>query len=133
MTNKEELIAAIADTEKKVGGRSWEIAVDNEFYLPDNSESECLGIKFLRTISESGYQFEELGRYGGEGEILHIEEMGEEYYVVFQVTAPTWKSAFKLDGWYQSYNGHEFEDCYDFYEVEEKEVLVKQWCPKENS
>lgn len=59
-------------------------------------------------------------QFGGEGQ-------GDTYWVVFSLERDGEKKYFKLDGWYASYNGHEFEDFYDFYEVKQVEKVVKVW------
>lgn len=62
--------------------------------------------------------------FGGEGK-------GDQYWIVFSVKFNGKDlGTYKLDGWYASYNGHEFDDYYAFYEVEQKEVVTKKWVLK---
>jgi len=71
-------------------------------------------------IDIGGFIVEGLEQYGGEG-------MGDEYWVVFSVENDGLKKFFKLEGWYASYNGHEFESFIDFEEVVQVEKVVKVW------
>lgn len=66
--------------------------------------------------------FKELERHGGEG-------LGEDYYVVFSVTYMNETTNYKVNGWYASYNGYEFDDL-EPYEVEYKEVCRMEWVAK---
>jgi hypothetical protein len=54
--------------------------------------------------------------YGGEGE-------GDQYWYVFKVAGPV-NRFFKVDGYYQSYSGGEYDNL---YEVFPKQVQVTQW------
>ena len=67
-----------------------------------------------------GYKLNVVEQRGG-------EDQGSDYWVVFSAEKDGEKKYFKLQGWYASYEGHTYEDYTDFYEVEEVEVMVKQW------
>lgn len=56
--------------------------------------------------------------YGGEGQ-------GDEYWVVFSVTKGDVTRHFRMDGWYQSYNGGEFDG--DLKEVRPKQKTITVW------
>lgn len=71
-------------------------------------------------IDVGGFIVEALEQYGGEG-------MGDSYWVVFSVENDGLKKFFKLDGWYASYNGHEFDNFLDFNEVIQVEKTIKVW------
>jgi len=53
--------------------------------------------------------------------------MGDEYWIVFEVTCEGVVTYYKLDGWYASYDGANFDDEFDLEEVEQVEVVVKKW------
>jgi hypothetical protein len=66
------------------------------------------------------HKFEYVQQYGGEG-------LGDEYWYIFSVEANEGEKKFyKIPGWYQSHYGSEM-DTDDTFEVEQKEVVVKQW------
>jgi hypothetical protein len=65
-----------------------------------------------------------LEQYGG-------EDLGSTYFVVFSVTYQGVTTNYKLDGWYASYHGHEFND-YKPYEVEHVPVTKMEWIKKES-
>lgn len=71
-------------------------------------------------IDLGGFIVEGVEQYGGEG-------MGDEYWVVFSVENDDVKKFFKLDGWYASYNGHEFDNFLDFNEVIQVEKTINVW------
>lgn len=71
-------------------------------------------------INIGGFIVQGVDQHGGEG-------MGESYWVVFSVERDMQKEFFKLDGWYASYNGHEFDNYLDFNEVKQVEKVVKVW------
>lgn len=56
--------------------------------------------------------------YGGEGQ-------GDDYWVVFSVTGHDVTRHFRMEGWYQSYAGGEFDG--DLKEVTPKEKVVTVW------
>jgi hypothetical protein len=63
--------------------------------------------------------FEYVDNYGGEGQ-------GDSYWLVFKFTpaAGTEGRTFKIDGYYQSYDGGYYDEL---YEVFPKQVMVTQW------
>jgi hypothetical protein len=67
-----------------------------------------------------GFIVQAVEQYGG-------EDLGSEYWVVFSVEKDMQKEFFKLDGWYASYTGHEFNDFLDFNEVKQVEKVIKVW------
>lgn len=56
--------------------------------------------------------------YGGEGQ-------GDEYWVVFSVTEGDVVRTFRKDGWYQSYNGGEFDS--ELVEVKPVQKTITVW------
>lgn len=68
----------------------------------------------------AGIVIEEVDHTGGEGQ-------GDIWETVFSVTQNGVCTYYQLDGFYASHYGHEWHDRMAFYEVEEKEVMVKQW------
>lgn len=62
--------------------------------------------------------YEAVDSYGGEGE-------GDQYWSVYQFTDKTTGEEvyIKFDGWYQSYNGAEYENCF-VVQPKEKKVTV---------
>lgn len=58
--------------------------------------------------------------YGGEG-------MGDDYWLVFEVTCENIVTYYKLEGWYASYEGANFDDEFDLVEVEKVPVQKYEW------
>jgi hypothetical protein len=56
--------------------------------------------------------------YGGEGQ-------GDDYWVVFSLDDGTTKRFFRMDGWYQSHAGGEFDG--DLREVSPKAKVITVW------
>jgi|SRR5688500_4330419 len=56
--------------------------------------------------------------YGGEGK-------GDEYWVVFSITNQDVTRHFRMDGWYASYSGAEFDG--DLKEVSPKQKVITVW------
>ena len=76
---------------------------------------------FTISDNENNFLVKLEDHHGGEG-------MGEEYWSVFCVEYNGNKSYFKIDGWYQSYDGAEMNgDHFDFYEVEKAPVQTYEW------
>jgi hypothetical protein len=77
-------------------------------------------------INIAGFTVQAVDQYGG-------SDLGSEYWVVFSISRENElrdfdeKEFFKLDGWYASYNGHEFDDFLDFNEVKQVEKVIKVW------
>lgn len=69
------------------------------------------------------YSLSIVENFGGEGQ-------GDQYWFVFSVNkSGEPESYWKVPGWYQSYNGGEYE-LSNLYEVEGREVTVKRWFAK---
>lgn len=74
---------------------------------------------FWYSLEADGVGFEHQDSYGGEG-------LGEEYWSVYSFTKDDTTVYIKFDGWYQSYNGSEYQE---WFFVEPKEVVVTQYFP----
>jgi hypothetical protein len=72
---------------------------------------------FLNELSENKISFKHMDNHGGEGE-------GEDYWSVYKFISGTDEVFVKFSGWYQSYNGSEFDE---FFFVTPKEVMVTQY------
>ncbi len=72
---------------------------------------------FLDELAKNKISFEHMDNHGGEGE-------GEDYWSVYKFTSGKDKVFVKFSGWYQSYNGSEFDE---FFFVTPREVMVTQY------
>lgn len=72
---------------------------------------------FLNAAKEAMVSFEHVANHGGEGE-------GEDFWSVYKFTDGTDEVYVQFDGWYQSYNGSEFNE---FFFVKPQEVSVVQY------
>ncbi len=96
----------------------WDVA--NLFFCEDfDPRSDDFDDDAREVISQYTIRVEDM--FGGEG-------CGDNYWVVYKFEPVNGDPAFyiKFDGWYQSYNGSEYDDW--FY-VEPKEVTVTQYFP----
>lgn len=92
-------------------------------YKGDKSgEIKLEAYDFADHMKEKAYAFLEgakcIDEYGGEGQ-------GEDYWKVWSF--PKLDILVKFQGWYASYNGSEFTEC---FEVEAKEVVVTKFFKK---
>lgn len=89
-----------------------------EFNFPheDDFDSDYCG-ELANKCRDLGIEFKQVKQYGGEGS-------GDEYWYVFSCTKDGETKLFRLDGWYQSYEGYNFDDPMGFYEVVPKERAV---------
>lgn len=108
-----EFLEVLRSTEKLCGNREWSEDVNEGLYYFADTE---LGKK----LKELGYVVKAEEHFGGEGQ-------GDQYWLVFSVDKHGVIAYFKIDGWYASFHGGEYEDPYGFYEVEEVEVMIKEW------
>ena len=85
----------------------------NEEYHKYNTEEQN---QCIAAFQAADITFSNVASHGGEGE-------GEDYWSVYKFMDNTTKETVyvKFDGWYQSYNGSEFDE---WYFVVPKEVLV---------
>lgn len=67
----------------------------------------------------AGITVELADSYGGEG-------MGDQYWCVYKFSRGDETEYLKFDGWYQSYNGAEYTNC---FWVKRKEVVVTKFVP----
>lgn len=72
---------------------------------------------FRKKLSDAGVRFEHVDNYGG-------EEMGREYWSVYKFFTDTESLYVQFDGWYQSYNGSEYEE---WFFVEPQQVQVTKF------
>lgn len=73
---------------------------------------------FFSEMMGKGIDFENVDSHGGEGE-------GEDYWSVYKFFKRGENPVFvKFQGWYQSYNGSEFDE---WFFVEPKEVMVTRY------
>lgn len=72
---------------------------------------------FLSDLVNKQISWKREDNYGGEG-------MGDDYWSVYSFSKDDQKVYIKFDGYYQSYNGAEFDE---FYQVEPKQVTVTQF------
>lgn len=60
---------------------------------------------FRKLVADQDITFEHVDNYGG-------EEMGREYWSVYRFSQGDDSVLVKFDGWYESYNGSEFEEWF---------------------
>ena len=72
---------------------------------------------FKDALLTAGIDYEEEAQHGGEGQ-------GERFWTVYSFTKDNEKVFVQFDGWYQSYNGSEYNG---WFFVEPKEVVVTQY------
>lgn len=60
---------------------------------------------FRKLVADQGITFEHVDNYGG-------EEMGRDYWSVYRFSKGDESVLVRFDGWYQSYNGSEFEEWF---------------------
>lgn len=73
--------------------------------------------EFRKKLSDAGIRFEHVDNYGG-------EEQGREYWSVYSFHDASHVVYVQFDGWYQSYNGSEYEE---WFFVEPRQVQVTQF------
>ncbi len=83
----------------------------------DDEEEYENFIALDKKCKELDLEFKEVETVGGEGQ-------GDHYHVVFSVTHSGQTKLFRLNGWYASFNGYEFHDMMDFYEVERQPKTI---------
>lgn len=93
----------------------------NEFFhseLTENTRWDSDEVTdFRKKLSDEGISFEHIDNYGG-------EEMGREYWSVYKFFTDNESLYVQFDGWYQSYNGSEYEE---WFFVEPRQVQVTQF------
>lgn len=72
---------------------------------------------FRKKLSDVGIKFEHVDNYGG-------EEMGRECWSIYSFHDEAHVVYVKFDGWYESYNGSEYEE---WFFVEPRQVQVTQF------
>lgn len=72
-----------------------------------------------KAIKHNGIAVSLAEQHGGEGQ-------GDEYWIVFNAVSDGQEQYFRIDGWYSSYNGSEFEDD-DLFEVAPVERTYISW------
>lgn len=65
----------------------------------------------------------QVDKYGGEG-------MGEQYYIVWEISDGSNVRFFRADGYYASWDGHNWDDA-ELYEVKPKQVTKTEYVRKE--
>lgn len=60
-------------------------------------------------FKENGLEVECIENTGG-------EDQGSEHHIVFKVTENKKETFYRLDGWYASYEGYDYDDVTDLYE-----------------
>lgn len=91
-----------------------------EIHLADGLSEFAYTLQNYKMVTVPGFgTFEHVDSYGGEGE-------GESYWEVFKFTSEdgSEEGYFKLDGYYQSYDGGYYDELYQVYP---KQVEVTQW------
>jgi hypothetical protein len=95
--------------------------VEKLFFRSDVShdhrfDQACL-TAFKAELNKAGIEFNQEAKHGGEG-------MGDEYWSVYSFSKGVEKVYVKFDGWYQSYNGSEYNE---WFFVKTQEVVVTQY------
>lgn len=86
-------------------------------YEDEDEEDYKYFIALDKKCKELDLEFNLVESVGGEGQ-------GDHYHVVFSVTHSGQTKLFRLDGWYASFNGYEFHNMMDFYEVERQPKTI---------
>ena len=84
----------------------------NTFFHAEYSKNGCPDLFYA--FESENINVELANSYGGEG-------MGDQYWSVYKFSRGDDVEYLKFDGWYQSYNGAEFNDM---FWVKPKEVVV---------
>jgi hypothetical protein len=101
----------------------WEEIIHHMEFDPYDDNEANAHDDLVTELKEKGYLLNSEDHYGGEGK-------GDQYWNVFSVEHNGEKTYFRIDGWYASYDGSHFDDCYEFYEVEKVPVQVFKWHAK---
>jgi hypothetical protein len=72
---------------------------------------------YAKELNEMGVTYKLVGLYGG-------EDMGSEYWAVWEFSRADETCMFKFDGYYQSYNGADFNSV---FEVKPKQKTITVW------
>jgi len=72
---------------------------------------------FVKAAEAQGISYTHVDNYGGEGQ-------GDEYWSVYEFTRGKDNVYVKFSGWYQSYNGSEYDE---YFFVEPKEKVVTEY------
>lgn len=100
---------------------------DAKYYFKEFLDDTGYGAKDLNTIlAPHDIKFHGEESYGGEG-------MGEHCWTVFSVTKygeNFYQRFFRVDGYYASYNGFEWDDPFRWKEVEKAQKMVDYWKEK---
>lgn len=86
-----------------------EYDIENKKYVYTGKTRVVSG-GYGKELTESNISFELIKHYGG-------EDMGSEYYAVWKFTKEGEEVYIKFNGYYQSYNGADYQS---FYKVEPK-------------
>jgi hypothetical protein len=114
-TNLKQLVAVIlAEADNGIINNFFQSEM-SDVYDSDYDSDETKS--FLDELAENKISFKHMDNHGGEGE-------GEDYWSVYKFTSGTDEVFVKFSGWYQSYNGSEFDE---FFFVTPKEVMVTQY------
>lgn len=97
----------------------WDTLYNSEENGEDNEKFNVDELAWA--VRDGSHPVKVIDKFGGEG-------MGDHAHYVFEVTDGDEKILVKIDGYYDSWNGTEWQD--DFYEVVPVEVKVIQYNPK---
>lgn len=112
--NKDQITAVLTDLVELNGGE------DNGRNLPDQL-SEVLYSWSGKSEAKQpdGFTVAKEDSYGGEGQ-------GEQYWAVYSITKTSGERVYvRFDGFYESYNGHEWHSGFEV--VTPKEVMKTEW------
>ena len=112
MTLKDKVSKILSETGNDVIYEFFHSEMNEEYNKYNSDERhQC-----LEAFQAANISYSNVANHGGEGQ-------GEDYWSVYQFTDNKTKEQVyvKFDGWYQSYNGSEFDE---WYFVVPKEVMV---------
>lgn len=116
MSDLKELVEAFIDADRDLTRELFNSEIqDLEISKWDDDDIK----EAKKALYDAGVTLKHEAQHGGEGE-------GEDYWSVYSFTKGDEKVYVKFNGYYQSYNGSEFDQW--FY-VEPKQVLVTQYFP----
>lgn len=102
MSNLKEQIKSLLDSaENDIVNAFFDSDFNEEISKWDSAEDTA----FKEALRVSGITVEHVDNYGG-------EDQGSEYWSVYSFTKGTEVQYVKFNGWYQSYNGSEYDEWY---------------------
>lgn len=122
MTNEELRDKFITVLKQIEDGESLALLCSGSYHDEFNSDNEEFSDHYFGKFKDHDLRVEGIDGYGGESK-------GDEYWGVIRVTDKTTNHHvyLKIDGYYASYHGADFNDRYDFCLVTAATKQIKYW------